>query len=95
MITGSTGNIGSYVVDALLKNSRPNKVGLFCRDDQNLPTQIQSMVRIPVHVKEKQVFSYEVDFMDPNKITQRVHQMLRNFDGKLDVILFCHGVINF
>ena len=33
MITGSTGNIGSYLVDALLKNSRPNKVGLFCRDD--------------------------------------------------------------
>lgn len=53
------------------------------------------MVRVPPTAKEKIVTSYEVDFMDPNKITQRIHQMMRNFDGKLDAIFFCHGVINF
>ena len=95
MITGSTGNIGSFVVDTLLKNSQPNKVALFSRDDSSLPTQIQSMIKVPVTAKEKRVYSYEVDFMDPNKITQRIHQMLRNFDGRIDTVIFCHGVINF
>jgi len=33
--------------------------------------------------------------VDPIKITAKVHQMLRNMNGKLNCILFCHGMINF
>ena len=36
-----------------------------------------------------------MDFVDPNKITSKVHQMLRNFDGYVDAVFFCHGVINY
>lgn len=45
--------------------------------------------------REKRIYSYEVDFVDPVKITQKVHTMLRNLDGKVDCIFFCHGLINF
>ena len=43
----------------------------------------------------QRVFTYEVDFVDPNKITTKVHKMMRDFVGELDVIIFCHGVINY
>jgi len=94
-VTGCTGNIGSIVVDSLLKNSQPNKVALFCRDDQNLPTQVQQMIRVPATSPDKRVYSYEVDFIDAPKIANKCHQMMRNLDGRIDVILFCHGLINF
>ncbi len=50
---------------------------------------------MPTTAKDKTVYSFEVDFLDPLKITNKVHQMLRNFDGRIDCIFFCHGVINF
>jgi nucleoside-diphosphate-sugar epimerase len=37
-ITGCTGTVGSVLTDLLLKECKPAKVALFCRDDQNLPT---------------------------------------------------------
>ena len=36
-----------------------------------------------------------MDFVDALKITNKTHAMLRNFEGRLDAIFFCHGVINF
>lgn len=96
LITGATGTIGQAVVDTLLKNSQPNKVGLFCRDDGNLPTQIQRLCKVPATDKQnKRIYSYECDFVDPIKITTKLHQALRNMEGQLDAIFFCHGVINF
>ena len=71
-ITGCTGNIGSMLVDTLLKNCQPNKIALFCRDDQNLPTQIQTMLRVPNTSPEKRLYSYEVDFVDAPKIANKV-----------------------
>lgn len=94
-ITGATGTIGSMVTDALLRNSMPNKVALFCRDDQNLPTQIQSFCRVPNSAPDKKVYSFEVDFKDQLKITRKIHEMLRFFDGRVDCVIFCHGLINF
>ena len=32
-ITGCTGTVGSVLVDCLLRECKPAKVGLFCRDD--------------------------------------------------------------
>jgi FlaA1/EpsC-like NDP-sugar epimerase len=32
-ITGATGNIGSVLVDNLLRECKPAKIALFCRDD--------------------------------------------------------------
>jgi hypothetical protein len=32
-ITGCTGTVGSILVDSLLRECKPAKVGLFCRDD--------------------------------------------------------------
>ena len=53
------------------------------------------MCHVPFNDPQKRLFAYEVDFVDPVKITQKVHQMLRNLDGRVDAIFFCHGVINF
>lgn len=33
--------------------------------------------------------------MDPIKITNKVTAMLRDLSGGIDVIIFCHGLINF
>lgn len=73
VVTGSTGTIGSMLVDSLLKYSQPHKVALFCRDDQNLPTMVQSLCSVPVTSPEKRVYSFEVDFIDPLKITNKIH----------------------
>jgi len=94
LITGATGTIGSMVLDTILKNSQPANVSLFVRDDGSLPTQIQSMCKAPMGMG-KRLHSYECDFVDPVKITAKVHQMLRGMNGKIDVIFFCHGLINF
>ena len=51
--------------------------------------------RLPSNDPKKQIYSYEVDFVDALKITNKTHAMLRNFEGRLDAIFFCHGVINF
>jgi nucleoside-diphosphate-sugar epimerase len=32
-ITGCTGTVGSVLMDCLLRECKPAKVGLFCRDD--------------------------------------------------------------
>lgn len=32
---------------------------------------------------------------DSVKIVTKVHQMMKNFNGKLDCIFFCHGVMNY
>ena len=41
------------------------------------------------------MYAYEVDFKDALKITSKIHQMLRHFDGRLDAVFFCHGLINY
>ena len=56
---------------------------------------VQSLCSVPVTSPEKRVYSFEVDFIDPLKITNKIHNMLRAFDGRVDAIFFCHGVINF
>jgi NAD(P)-dependent dehydrogenase (short-subunit alcohol dehydrogenase family) len=53
------------------------------------------MCRVPATAPDKRVYSYEVDFLDAPKIANKVHQMLKNLDGRLDIVIFCHGVINF
>lgn len=72
-ITGCTGTVGAVLTDLLLKECKPGKVALFCRDDQNLPTQIQSLCKVPTTAKDKIVYSYEIDFLDPLKTTNKVH----------------------
>jgi NAD(P)-dependent dehydrogenase (short-subunit alcohol dehydrogenase family) len=78
----------------LLEHSNPKKVALFCRDDSKFPANIQQEIKILPAAQNKKIFSLEVDFLDANKITTKVHQMMRALDGKLDAIFFCHGVIN-
>lgn len=73
LITGATGTIGSALVETLLKNCVPRTVGLFCRDDGTLSTDIQSLCNVPTNSTEKRVYSYEVDFVDPIKLTAKVH----------------------
>ena len=68
---------------------------MFCRDETNLETPHQSLCAVPVTAPEKRVYSYEVDFKDALKITSKIHQMLRHFDGRIDCIFFCHGLINY
>lgn len=94
-ITGATGTIGSMVLQTLMGNSRPKKLALFCRDEEKLPSDILELCRVSSTDPSKFVYSYEVDFVDALKITNKTHAMLRGFEGKLDVIIFCHGVINF
>jgi hypothetical protein len=57
------------VVDTILKNSSPNSLALFCRDDGNLSTALQQECKVPATKREKRIYSYEVDFVDPVKIT--------------------------
>ena len=45
--------------------------------------------------QNKRAYSFEVDFLDPNKITSKVTAALKCLDNKLDVVIFCHGVINY
>ena len=94
-ITGSTGTIGSMVVEEIFNSCIPKKIGLFCRDEEKLPMHLLEKARLPTNDPLKQVYSYEVDFIDALKITNKVHAMMRNFEGRLDAIIFCHGVINF
>lgn len=94
-ITGATGTIGSMVVQELLRSCQPRKVGLFCRDEEKLPPELLERARVPPADPQKQVYTYEVDFVDALKVTNKTHAMLRNFEGRLDAIFFCHGVINF
>lgn len=95
VITGATGTIGSMVTQELLNSCQPKKVALFCRDEEKLPVELIEQTRVPVTDPTKQIYSYEVDFVDALKITNKTHAMLRNFDGRIDAIIFCHGVINF
>ena len=80
----------------MLKYSQPNSVALFVRDIENLSPQVQTLVRMQGSPQEpKRVYAYEVDFHEPLKITSKTHQMLRNLNGRVDHIFFCHGVIHF
>ena len=94
-ITGATGTIGSIVLQTIIEKSRPKKLALFCRDEEKLPSDILELCRVSSTDPSKFVYSYEVDFVDALKITNKTHAMLRHLEGSLDVIIFCHGVINF
>lgn len=94
-ITGATGTIGSMLIDELLKSCQPKKIALFCRDEEKLPGELLERAHLPANDPQKQIYAYEVDFVDALKITNKTHAMLRNFEGRLDAIFFCHGVINF
>lgn len=37
----------------------------------------------------------ELDLLNPAQITKKTLDMLKEMGGKIDHILFCHGVINF
>lgn len=94
-ITGASGTIGSRLVNELLGSCQPKKVALFCRDEERLAPELKEMARVPASDPGKQVYSYEVDFVDALKVTNKTHAMLRSMEGRIDAIFFCHGVINF
>ena len=93
LITGSTGTIGQEVVQALVNANLPGKIALFSRDDSMLKRPVSDLIKVP-EGPQKKVYSYEVDFLDPNKITNKINKALNDLKT-LDAVIFCHGVINY
>jgi short-subunit dehydrogenase len=97
VITGATGTIGSRLVDQFVQNFLPGqvKLALFCKEDDTLPTRVQSQCAVPIHDPNKWIYSYEVDFLNPVRTTTRIQQMMKEMNGVIDCIFFCHGCLNF
>ena len=51
----------------------PIRIALFCKDDDVLPAHILQECKIPNNAKDKWIYVYEVDFLNPLKITNKVH----------------------
>lgn len=97
VVTGATGTIGSKLVEQFVENFPPGqiKLALFCKEDDTLPTRIQSLCAVPPQSPEKWLYSYECDFLNPLRTTTRIQQMLKDMNGVVDAIFFCHGALNF
>lgn len=50
---------------------------------------------MPIHDPNKWIYSYEVDFTNAVRTTTRIQQMMKEMNGVIDCIFFCHGTLNF
>ena len=65
------------------------------KEDDTLPANVQSQAAVPLHDPNKWIYTYEVDFMNPQRTTTRIQQMMKEMNGVVDAVFFCHGVLNF
>lgn len=84
IITGATGGIGSILVEKLVKlKANVLAVG---RSETKLTSKFQSLVKF-------QNFQISIcNFEEAKEITKAFKEMMVKLEGKLDILLICHGV---